>query len=86
MPFFLVLELSKGTVHLILFRNERLPYSFKKEAANARSRGNVDEKSPDPISFSLFLINTRCFSTFMMMERVFFGCSPRLDSIDFKPS
>ena len=28
--------------------------SFKKEAADARSRGNVDEKSADPISFSLF--------------------------------
>jgi hypothetical protein len=28
--------------------------SFKKEAADARSRRNVDEKSADPISFSLF--------------------------------
>jgi hypothetical protein len=28
--------------------------SFKKEAADARSRGNMDEKSADPISFSLF--------------------------------
>jgi hypothetical protein len=28
--------------------------SFKKEAAVARSRRNVDEKSADPISFSFF--------------------------------
>jgi hypothetical protein len=28
--------------------------SFKKETADARSHGNVDEKSADPISFSLF--------------------------------
>ena len=28
--------------------------SFKKEAADARSHGNVDEKSADPISFTLF--------------------------------
>ena len=28
--------------------------SFKKEAADARSQGNVDEKSADPITFSLF--------------------------------
>ena len=28
--------------------------SFRKEIADARSRGNVDEKSADPISFSLF--------------------------------
>lgn len=33
--------------------------SFKKENAEARSRGNTDEKSADPISFSLFrTINT----------------------------
>ncbi len=30
--------------------------SFKKEAADARSRGNVDEKSADPISFTLYQI------------------------------
>lgn len=28
--------------------------SFKKEAADARSRGNVDEKTADPISFTLY--------------------------------
>jgi hypothetical protein len=28
--------------------------SIRKEIADARSRGNVDEKSADPISFSLF--------------------------------
>ncbi len=28
--------------------------SFKKETADTRSRGNVDEKSADPISFSSF--------------------------------
>ena len=28
--------------------------SFKKETADARSHGNVDEKKADPISFSLF--------------------------------
>ena len=29
-------------------------WSFKKEAADARSRGNVEEKSADPISFTLY--------------------------------
>ena len=28
--------------------------SFKKETANARSKGNMDGKSADPISFSLY--------------------------------
>ena len=47
--------------------------SFKKETADARSHGNVDEKCADPISFSLF-----CLILTWAIERgnILCGCGP----------